>query len=534
MNLKTATLIVCLLDWITAAIPTDAQDSGPRFEVASISPSASASGSNMRGGVVRGTRYELHSATMVDLISAAYGIEGQEVLGGPGWLDSNRFDVIAKVPANTTAEALRFMLQALLADRFKLSIHRDARPFPQYVLKTGKSPRLKGSTDGGEGGCKMLSQNEESSVKIVCHDVTMAEFAGRLPRLAGNYFQLTPVMDMTGLKGSWDFSLQWTRRNLLSTTGGNGISIYDAVDKQLGLKLEVTDVQMPVVLVESVNEKPTENEPGVSRRLPAIPTEFEVAAIKPSAPGAGERSFRIQPSGQVSIVHFTLKELIKLAWKFQDFDAIDNDEMLVGAPKWTETERFDIVAKPGGSSDPGMGSSIDMDSVHAMLRALLRDRFKLTTHQAEQPIQVYALMTVRPRLKKADSLSRPGCRNTPVPPGTAADIPPLFSIVCRNTTMAQLAEKLQPFGGIYVMHPVVDMTGLEGSWDFSLSWSPPHLLGRGSSGPAGEMGAIAVDPNGGVTIVEALDRQLGLKMKLQKHPMPVLVVDHIEPKPTEN
>ncbi len=73
------------------------------------------------------------------------------------------------------------------------------------------------------------------------------------------------------------------------------------------------------------------------------------------------------------------KELIKFAWELQDLDAIDNDDMLVGAPKWLDQERFDIVAQvSGGSAKTGPG--LDMDSARLMLRSLLADRFKLTTH----------------------------------------------------------------------------------------------------------------------------------------------------------
>ncbi len=86
--------------------------------------------------------------------------------------------------------------------------------------------------------------------------------------------------------------------------------------------------------------------------------------------------------------------------------------------------------------------------------------------------------------------------------------------------MAQLAAELPAFGGLYVNHPVIDLTGLEGGWDFVLSWSPPHLI-RG-----GEL--EAAEPNGALTIIEALDRQLGLKLEARKHPMPVLVIDHVE------
>ena len=98
--------------------------------------------------------------------------------------------------------------------------------------------------------------------------------------------------------------------------------------------------------------------------------------------------------------------------------------------------------------------------------------------------------------------------------------------------MAQLAERLQAMGGVYVPHPVVDSTGLKGGWNFHLTWSPPHLVQRRSD--------TSVDAvprpisNGGITMVEAVEKQLGLKLKLRKQMIPVLVVDRVLNQPTEN
>jgi uncharacterized protein (TIGR03435 family) len=222
-----------------------------------------------------------------------------------------------------------------------------------------------------------------------------------------------------------------------------------------------------------------------------------------------------------------LRSLIKFAWDFQDNDVRDNDDMLVGGPKWLETERFDIVARPAAPATPsGPHAAVDVVAVGSMLRALLVDRFKLATHSDEQPVWVYAMVADSPKLKRADSTNRPGCRNAPAPPGKTNAPGPVFSLVCQNLTMAQLAERLQPMGGIYVPHPVVDLTGLAGAWDFVISWSPPHLLGGcggcdRETGLAAAAAYAATDPYGSLTLVEALNRQLGLKLKLQKHFMPV-------------
>ena len=110
-------------------------------------------------------------------------------------------------------------------------------------------------------------------------------------------------------------------------------------------------------------------------------------------------------------------------------------------------------------------------------------------------------------------------------------------------TMAQLAERLPTLAGGYIQTAVFDGTGLEGGWDFSLSFSPagifPQATGRGGAGggpngPPNAGATVAVDPNGALSLQEAIDRQLGLKMETQKRPLPVLVLDHVEEKPTEN
>jgi uncharacterized protein (TIGR03435 family) len=407
------------------------------------------------------------------------------------------------------------MLRALLEDRFKLAVHADTRDFRGYALTAGSHVQLKEAAAEGESGCKALTQNSEGNA-ISCHNTTMGEFANRLPRIT-RCCQATAVADLTGLKGGWDFTLDWSDR-----------SIYDAVDKQLGLKLEVQQIPMPVVVVESVNQKP-----GESQSVTAAPFGFGVADIKPSAPESTQKYFRVAPGGRLDVRGFTLKELIKLAWEIQDLDVIDNDDMLVGFPKGADATRFDIVAEISGTGSNTTGG-FDTDAARLMLRALLTERFRLATHIEERPVAAYAMfaanmVAAKPKLKQADASSRPGCRNAPARSGTS----PIFSLHCQNVTMAQLAEELPAFGGLYVTHPVFDATGLKGGWDFDLSWSPPHLVRRREPGLPAPGATVTEEPNGALTIVEALNK-IGLKLEPQKHPMPVLVIDRVEPKPTDN
>ena len=261
----------------------------PRFEIADVQSSPHIWNPNMQGGILRAGRYELRQATMLDLIRTAYGVDVDTVFGGPDWLDWDRFDVVAKAPPSTSSETVRLMIQELLADRFNLVVHKDTKPIPGFVLTAGKGkPKLKEAEDSGNTGCQTQppprpNPDETPYIEAACRNVTMETFAATLRGVSPEYIT-NPVMDSTGLKGTWDFDLKWTPKGPLAA-GRGGISLFDAIDRELGLRLQPQKLPMPVIVVDSVNRKPTGNPPGVAviLSLPA-PVEFEVAALKPSQP----------------------------------------------------------------------------------------------------------------------------------------------------------------------------------------------------------------------------------------------------------
>src|SRR5262245_55603674 len=104
----------------------------PSFDLADVHAGSRNPGVNVTGGVLRDGRYELHNATMVDLIRTAYSVDAERVLGGPSWLELDRFTVMAKAPQSTPPATLKLMLQSLLADRFKLVVHQDTRSMTSY------------------------------------------------------------------------------------------------------------------------------------------------------------------------------------------------------------------------------------------------------------------------------------------------------------------------------------------------------------------------------------------------------------------
>ncbi len=123
---------------IAAAILTSAcaWAQTPVFEVAEARVSKTAPADSY--AVLEGTRVEFRGASMLEMIAAAYHLPNDRVLGGPSWLDADRFDVTARAPRDTPEETVRVMLQGLLAERFKLEIRKEQRPMPIFVLTVSK------------------------------------------------------------------------------------------------------------------------------------------------------------------------------------------------------------------------------------------------------------------------------------------------------------------------------------------------------------------------------------------------------------
>ncbi len=214
-------------------------NSHPTFEIADVHVSPKTLNPAKQGGALRAGLYELRRATMLDLIAAAYGVTPNKVLGGPNWLELDRFDVLAKAPQNTSPQDLKLMLQALLAERFHLTVYPDEKPMPAFALTIGSGkPKLKESDNSGSPGCQRHPEAAEAgAIPATCHGITMGTLASLLGGAAGDYLS-DPVVDNTRLEGVWDFTLKWTPRGSLAAAGADGITIFDALEKQLGLKLE--------------------------------------------------------------------------------------------------------------------------------------------------------------------------------------------------------------------------------------------------------------------------------------------------------
>jgi uncharacterized protein (TIGR03435 family) len=294
-------------------------------------------------------------------------------------------------------------------------------------------------------------------------------------------------------------------------------------------------------------QKLSPNAPGVAESLAVKHAkEFDVADVKPSEPGGRGGRLQITRGGGVNFQNMNLRTLILSAYKL-------DSSQLITMPAQDEAMRigYSIMAKPpaSGASAASAGpagpagpqaSPDDNDAAWMMMRALLEDRFKLAMHKEDRQLSAWKLVAVKPKMKKADPSERTKTGSTPLPDTKDPRIatPSRNRLVSfQNVTMDQFADKLEGISS-YLTTPVRNATGLEGSWDLMVNFSPVGAVGGGGrGGPEGAGPAATADasePNGAITLFEAIEQQLGLKLVEEKRPVTVYVLDHVESKPTDN
>ena len=461
-------------------------------------------------------------------------LENDNILSGPPWLDYDRFDISAHAPRGTSPDDVKLMLQALLADRFHLVVHKDTHPVPSYVLRVDKGgPKLKPADEGETSNIEEHHTPTDNFrpasrpyYSVNFHNQTMPQFRQLLMDFATAYLP-KPVIDATDLKGGYDFDLHWTWQ-----PRPDGLTIFDAVDKQLGLKLALEQYPTPVLVVDKVDPTPTPNAPGLDKVLaPAPPLEFDVSVLKPSKPDS-ETQGRIN-GNQVDAHGFTLRLLISFAWNLNENEETTNSSQ--NAPKWLSQDRWDLLAKAAPEAQtmgPDGKPQLDFDLLPHMIQTLLAERFGMKYHFEDRTIDAFTLVATNPKMKKADPLGRTGCKEGPGDDGKDPRIAnPILGrlLTCRNMTMGQFAEQLPNLANGYVFTPVLDSSGLKDAYDFTLSFSTAGQLHSVPNQPStnNPNGTQVSDPNGGLSLPDAMARQLGVKLIKETRPSPVLVIDHI-------
>ncbi|HEY6343329.1 MAG TPA: M56 family metallopeptidase [Bryobacteraceae bacterium] len=219
------------------------------FEVASIKPHQGPV--TVYGLGISGTTVGELAATLAYLVKDAYYLKEGQVSGGPDWGRTQRYDIVAKAPGERepTVEEARQMLQTLLADRFKLTVRREMHETPVYALVSAK------------GGFKLRPSDKRTGVlgqpsavgRRIKGSVTMDFLARLLTDRVGRY-----VVDRTGLAGNYEIALEWTPDNFAPPDDTPPLSIFTAVQEQLGLKLEPAKAPVERLIIEHA-EMPTEN-----------------------------------------------------------------------------------------------------------------------------------------------------------------------------------------------------------------------------------------------------------------------------------
>ena len=266
---------------ISLAIPTFAQTTAhtpataapAAFEVSAVKLNKSGSGSS--GSSFKEGRFTATNIQLKNLMEySAYGIPQPRILGGPKWLDSERFDIDAKMDS-TAADRLkalsrdqrrtemRAMFQQLLADRFKLAVHWETRELPVYVLVAAKKGPILQETRNPPGDTGTSSDDGKFSGK----GLTLTEFAETLTQELSRELGRA-VIDKTGIQGRYDITLKWTPETGADSADSgadstapspeNGPSIFTALQEQVGLRLESAKGSVKVLVIDHI-EMPTEN-----------------------------------------------------------------------------------------------------------------------------------------------------------------------------------------------------------------------------------------------------------------------------------
>lgn len=254
---------------ILSAAGVSAQAPAPRpavdtFEVATIKPVESSEKSSRFIKMEGPHRFIEKDYTLKLLIAAAYDLNPRTISGGPAWIGSDHYDIVALTPGDVQPSRDRqmLMLRGLLTDRFKLTFHREQKEFSIYELNVAKNgPKLKKSAEPPDTAPALISTVYPQRILLPARNATMGEFVSLLQRAILD----RPVVDKTGLSGKYDFDLEWAPDESqfggevgASSADAPSAPFFTAIQQQLGLKLEAKRGPVEALVVDSA-ERPSAN-----------------------------------------------------------------------------------------------------------------------------------------------------------------------------------------------------------------------------------------------------------------------------------
>lgn len=265
MKPSAVAIVFSILTAVAVAAAGQAPAGDAAFEVASIRRNLS--GSQSGSGRPRGGGYSFTNLSALNLIGIAYNLPFDRIIGGPTWMSSDRYDVNATGKDATKAEDRAAMLRSLLRDRFQLAAHIERRDLPVYLLVVARAdgrlgPGLRrSSVDCNDPAASKKAAAAAGDSRMVCGltfntglfmagGVEVSTMLSTLTAASGR-----AVLDRTGLTGAYDFELKWTP---LPDPNSDNVSIFTAVQEQLGLRLESGTAPLDVLVIDRI-ERPSEN-----------------------------------------------------------------------------------------------------------------------------------------------------------------------------------------------------------------------------------------------------------------------------------
>jgi uncharacterized protein (TIGR03435 family) len=561
----------------------------PAFEVVAIKPSKEPP----QGGTTAGEQVHL-VVTAKLLIQLAYNVPmlaDEQVAGGPEWISTEVFDILAKMSPATYAsmqnmsraqrrEQQQLMEESLLADRMKLKMHFETRDLPVYALTATKGLKLKPAGNVAPGGATVivnpggdspraedlrrgiLVRAKGRGFEMIAKGVTMDGLMHALiprPELRGR-----TVVDQTGLKDAYDFTLEWgpesTAAPDLATTGEvEEPTLFAAIEQQLGLKLAPAKGPGEVIVIDHI-EKPVFDEAEViapsmvARVLPvafaqanpapqaispvALPEmRFDVASIRPSPP---DDKMMYPPNGSAenfSARMATVESMIGFAYGIPTMLGMSVDPAhfflphspnLIGGPGWVTSDQYDLTARADAETVAAW-SKLPKKEQQEELRSMMRALLEERFH-----------LTMRHETREMPAWALVAAKGGPKF-GDSAGPPPDEN---DGSDPAKPYDSSKPYQGRWRL----GAGRIQGSdvtiADFAqMLWGQREIESRKIVDQTGLKGkydltlrwASVDDPreSDGPSLFTAIQEQLGLKLESTKAPVNVLVIDHIE-RPSEN
>jgi uncharacterized protein (TIGR03435 family) len=234
-----------------------AKDGDPDWDVVSVKAHDPSDPSNNQSLTIKGRQFVMVNRTVQGMLLFAYGLHKKELVGAPGWIETERWDAqgLPNIPGHPSLQQMQSLMRKLLEQRFGLKVHRETKELDVYAITVAKGGEKISPSAGDPNGTP--SENENSNGGVVTMRMTNMTMAELAPDLA--FFLDRPAVDQTGLTGRYDLQLKWTADESKAPADGTAPpGMFTAIQEQIGLKLEPAKAPVKVLVVDSVG-RPSAN-----------------------------------------------------------------------------------------------------------------------------------------------------------------------------------------------------------------------------------------------------------------------------------